>query len=406
MRPLDGVRVLDLSRVLAGPYCTQYLGDLGADVVKVEPPGQGDETRGWGPPFVGGGEGGDGGAESVYFMAANRSKRGITLDLKTAEGQRIARELALQSDVLVENYRPGTLAKFGLDHAALSAANPRLISVSISGFGQTGRYRDKPGYDLIAQGMGGVMGATGEPGGAPAKVGFPVADLNAGTWAIIAVLTALQARERTGVGQAMDVSLMESQLAWHVYGTGMYFHTGASPQRRGSQHEMIAPYQAYATADGHINVAVPNQRFWTALCTLLGGGLDTDPRFAANADRVAHRAELNAILEPRFAARTSAEWLADLEAAGIPCGNISTLEEVYSDPWVEEREQIVRLPHPVAGTYVGTAFPVKASHTPARADTAPPTLGQHTGEVLAELGYDRDAVERLRSAGAFGREEE
>src|SRR5690606_13471221 len=387
---------------LAGPYCTQYLGDLGADVVKVEPPGQGDETRGWGPPFVGGGEA----RESVYFMAANRGKRGITLDLKSEEGRRIARELALRADVLVENYRPGTLARFGLDHAALSADNPRLISVSISGFGQTGRYRDRPGYDLIAQGMGGVMGVTGEPGGPPAKIGFPVADLNAGTWAIIAVLTALQARERTGVGQAMDVSLMESQLAWHVYGTGMYFHTGASPRRRGSQHEMIAPYQAYATADGWINVAVPNQRFWASFCALLGAGLAEDPRFATNADRVEHREELNAVIEPLIAARTSAEWLADLEEAGVPCGNISTLAEVYSDPWVEEREQIVRLPHPVAGTYVGTAFPVKASHTPARADKAPPLLGQHTREVLAELGYDGGAVRRLRDAGAFGRPEE
>ncbi len=400
MRPLDGIRVLDLSRVLAGPYCTQYLGDLGADVVKVEPPGPGDETRGWGPPFVGDDEG-----ESVYFMAANRSKRGITLDLTSEEGRQVARELALRADVLVDNYRPGTLARFGLDHATLSTDHPRLISLSISGFGQTGRYRDRPGYDLIAQGMGGIMGVTGEPDGAPTKVGFPVADLNAGTWSIIAVLTALQARERTGVGQAMDVSLLEAQLAWHVYGTGMYAHTGNSPQRRGSQHEMIAPYQAYATADGWINVAVPNEKFWAAFCTVVGADLAEDPRFATNAGRVAHRSELNAVLEPVLAARTSAEWLADLEEAGVPCGNISTLAEIYSDPWVEEREQVVRLPHPVAGTYVGTAFPVKASHTSPRAEKAPPTLGQHTGEVLAELGYDRDAVERLRSAGAFGREE-
>lgn len=401
MPPLEGIRVLDLSRVLAGPYCTQFLGDMGAEVVKVEPPLHGDETRTWGPPFAGDAEQ----RESVYFMAANRSKRGITLDLKTDAGRRIARELAADADILVENYRPGTMAKWGLDHASLSEANPRLVYIAISGFGQTGRYRDRPGYDLIAQGMGGIMGVTGTPDGEPVKVGFPVADLNAGTWAIIAALMGLQARERTGRGQFMDLSLMEAQMAWHIYGAGMYFHTGSSPQRRGSQHEMIAPYQAYATGDGWINIAVPNQKFWTSFCDLLGVDIAEDPRFATNALRVANRGELNAIIEPLLAARPSASWLAELAECGIPCGNINTLAELYSDPWVEEREQVVRLPHPVAGTYMGTGFPIKASDTPARPKSAPPTLGQHTAEVLRELGYDSPAIDALRAEGAFGPQE-
>ncbi|PSK89657.1 formyl-CoA transferase [Murinocardiopsis flavida] len=402
MPPLAGIRVLDLSRVLAGPYCTQFLGDMGAEVVKVEPPLTGDETRGWGPPFVGGAQE----RESVYFMAANRSKRGITLDLKTEAGRAIARELAAEADILVENYRPGTMAKWGLDHAALSEANPRLIYIAISGFGQTGRHRDRPGYDLIAQGMGGLMGVTGAPGGEPVKAGFPVADLNGGTWGIIAALMGLQARERTGRGQYMDLSLLEAQMSWHVYGAGMYFHTGRSPQRRGSQHEMIAPYQAYATADGWITVAVPNDKFWASFCALLGNGLAEDPRFGTNALRVEHRDALNAVIEPLLAEQTSAYWLDALAERGIPSGNINTIAELYSDPWAEEREQIVRLPHPVAGTYVGTGFPFRASETPARPSAPPPTLGQHTAEVMGELGYDAAAIDALRAQGAFGREEE
>lgn len=391
-KPLDGIRVLDLSRILAGPYCTQFLGEMGADVVKVEPPGCGDDTRTWGPPFLEGGE-------AVYFLAANRNKRGIAVDLKTQRGREIVRELAAESDVLVENFRPGTLEKWGLDHDALSALNPRLIHLSITGFGQTGRYRDRPGYDLIAQGMGGIMNLTGEPDGAPMKAGLPVADLNGGTWGIIGVLMALQARHTTGRGQYLDVSLLEAQMAWHTYAAGNYLQTGDEPQRSGSSHPMIVPYQAYRAADGWMNVTVGSQKLWRLFCDSLGLDVADDPRFCDNAQRVAHRDELNALIEPALRERPVQHWIEEFGRAGIPAGPINGMAELYADPWVAERDQVVELAHPTAGTYRGTGFPVKASTTPAGPELAPPTLGQHTDEVLDQLGYDSAAVADLRRDG-------
>jgi crotonobetainyl-CoA:carnitine CoA-transferase CaiB-like acyl-CoA transferase len=386
VRPLDGVKVLDLSRILAGPYCTQYLGEMGADVVKVEPPGHGDDTRIWGPPFVGETD------EAVYFLAANRNKRGIVLDLKSERGREAVRRLAAGADVLVENFRPGTLEKWGLDYASLSAVNPRLIHLSITGFGQTGAYRDKPGYDLVAQAMGGVMDLTGEADGAPAKVGLPVADLNAGTWGIIGVLMALQARHLTGRGQYLDVSLLDTQLAWHVYAAGATFYDTKRPRRMGSAHPSIVPYQAYQVSDSWLIIAIGSEKLWRAFCRALGLPIAEDPRFVINAARAAHRDELNAMLSAVLITKTSAEWMKIFEAASIPATPINTVEDVYADPWTAEREQVVRLPHPSVGTYVGTGFPVKASDTPARPTSAPPLLGQHTAEVLAELGYNPEEI--------------
>ncbi len=385
-RPLDGIKVVDLSRILAGPYCTQYLGEMGADVVKVEPPGHGDDTRGWGPPFVG--ESG----EAVYYLAANRNKRGIVLDLKSGRGQEALRRLVVDADVLVENFRPGTLEKWGLGYAELSELNPRLIHVSITGFGQTGPYRDRAGYDLVAQALGGVMSLTGEPGGAPAKVGLPVADLNAGTWAIIAVLMALQARHTTGRGQYLDVSLLDSQLAWHVYAAGAVFYDAPRPRRMGSAHPSIVPYQAYPVSDGWLIIAVGSEKLWHAFCGVLGLDIASDSRFSSNASRAAHRDELNALLEPVLRTRTAADWMKSFDAAGIPAAPINEIDDVYADPWTAARDQVVRLPHPTVGTYLGTGFPVKASDTPARPTSAPPTLGQHTSEVLAELGYSAEEI--------------
>ncbi|GAA3573015.1 CaiB/BaiF CoA-transferase family protein [Amycolatopsis ultiminotia] len=385
-RPLDGIQVVDLSRILAGPYCTQYLGEMGAEVVKVEPPGHGDDTRLWGPPFVGDGE------EAVYFLAANRNKRGIVLDLKTEPGREVVRRLVARADVLVENYRPGTLERWGLSYAELAELNPRLIHVSITGFGQTGRYRDRPGYDLVAQALGGVMGLTGEPDGAPAKVGLPVADLNAGTWAIIGVLMALQARHTTGRGQYLDVSLLDAQLAWHVYAAGASFYDQPRPRRMGSAHPSIVPYQAYHTADGWLIVAAGSEKLWRALCRVLDLDIAEDPKFVTNAARAANRDELNAQLGEVFLTRTAADWMKALDEASIPAAPINDIDDVYADPWAAERDQVVRLPHPTVGTYLGTGFPVKASETQPRPTSAPPTLGQHTAEVLAELGYSAEEI--------------
>lgn len=377
MQPLQGIRVLDLSRVLAGPYCTMVLGDLGADVIKVEPP-EGDETRGWGPPFAEG--------ESAYYLCVNRNKRGIVINLKTDEGKKILRDLALQSDVLVENFRVGTLEKFGLDFATLHELNPKLIYCSITGFGQTGSMKDKPGYDFMIQALGGLMSITGEPEGDPMKTGVAVVDLFAGQNAIIAILAALQARTLTGRGQHLDISLFDSQLGWLANVASNYLISGKLPKRHGNAHANIVPYQSFQASDGWFAIAVGNDRQFVRLCEMLDKSeIALDEKFATNSARVQNRDELIPLLRSIFITRTVNEWLADLEKAEIPCGPIQNFEQVFSMSTVKEREMLVKMDHPTIGELPLVGSPLKMSDTPVEYRLSPPLMGEHTEEVLREL---------------------
>ena len=383
MQPLQGVRVLDLSRVLAGPYCTMVLGDLGADVIKVEPP-EGDETRGWGPPFAEG--------ESAYYLCVNRNKRGIVINLKTDEGRKILRDLALQSDVLVENFRPGTLKKFGLDFETLHELNPKLIYCSITGFGQTGSMKDKPGYDFMIQALGGLMSITGEPDGEPMKTGVAVVDLFAGQNAIIAILAALQARTLTGRGQQLDIALFDSQLGWLANVASNYLISGKLPKRHGNSHANIVPYQSFQASDGWFAIAVGNDRQFARLCDLIGKpGFAADEKFATNSARVQNRAELIPLLIDIFKTASVSDWLAKLDEAEIPCGPIQNFEQVFSMPVVGEREMLVKMEHPTIGKLPLVGSPLKMSDTPVEYRLPPPLMGEHTEEVLRELGWGDEA---------------
>ena len=377
MQPLQGIRVLDLSRVLAGPYCTMVLGDLGAEVIKVEPP-EGDETRGWGPPFAGG--------ESAYYLCVNRNKRDIVINLKTDEGKAVLRELAIQSDVLVENFRPGTLEKFGLDFATLHALNPKLIYCSITGFGQTGSMKDKPGYDFMIQALGGLMSITGEPDGEPMKTGVAVVDLFAGQNAIIAILAALQARALTGEGQHLDIALFDSQLGWLANVASNYLISGKLPKRHGNAHANIVPYQSFQASDGWFAIAVGNDRQFARLCELLGKPeLAVDEKFSTNSARVQNRAEIIPMLASIFKTTSVSEWLRKLDEAEIPCGPINNFEQVFSMPQVKEREMLVQMQHPTIGTLPLVGSPLKMSATPVAYRLPPPLMGEHTEEILREL---------------------
>jgi formyl-CoA transferase len=377
MQPLQGIHVLDLSRVLAGPYCTMVLGDLGAEVIKVESP-EGDETRGWGPPFLEG--------ESAYYLCVNRNKRSIVVDFKTEEGRKTLHKLVKQSDVLVENFRPGTLARYFLDFESLSKINPNLIYCSITGFGQTGPLRDQPGYDFMIQAMGGLMSITGEPDGEPMKVGVAVADLFAGQNAVIAILAALQARNQTGRGQYLDISLFDSQVAMLANVASNYLTSGIRPKRFGNAHANIVPYQSFQASDTWFVVAVGNDRQFEKLCEVIGHlELINDERFRFNSERVRNRHELISILKPILLTRTANEWLSALEAAEIPCGPINTLAEVFSMPQVEARGMIVPMEHTAIRDLRLVGSPLKFSETPVAYKRPPPRLGEHTDEVLKEL---------------------
>ncbi|HMN10200.1 MAG TPA: CoA transferase [Gemmatimonadaceae bacterium] len=380
---LDGVRVLDLTQVMAGPFCTMQLGDMGADVIKVEPPGTGDLSR-----SMGGAPLRMTGDDNAPFFALNRNKRSVTLDLKDPADRERFRALARTADVVVENFRPGVTQRLGVDYATLSALNPRLVYASISGFGQDGPYADRPGFDLIAQGMAGVMSVTGEPGRAPVKCGIPIADLAAGLYATTGILAALLARERTGRGQHIETSLYDAALALSVWESTEYWCTGVAPQAMGSAHRLNAPYQVFATRDGHVALAALTPQQWEQLCRVLGRpALASDQRFGTNAQRMAHREALVRVIEEVLAARTSDEWVEALLAAGVPAGPIHDYAQALDDPHTRARHMVMEIEHPVEGVIKSLGFPVRMGGTPLAVRRAPPLLGQHTAEVMGELAH-------------------
>jgi crotonobetainyl-CoA:carnitine CoA-transferase CaiB-like acyl-CoA transferase len=402
--PLGHVRVLELSRVLAGPWAAQTLADLGASVIKIERPGAGDDTRTYAPPYARTSDGAQS-SESAYFLSTNRGKRSVTIDFTRPEGQKLVQALAAKSDVVIENFKVDGLAKYGLDYASLQALNPGLVYCSITGFGQTGPYRHKPGYDFMIQGIGGLMSITGEPdqptGGGPVKVGVAVADVFTGLYATIAILGALAHRDRTGAGQHIDLALLDTQVAVLANQAMNYLVTGVAPQRLGNSHPNIVPYQVFATSDGYIIVAVGNETQFARMCEVIGRpDLASDERFATNAARVNHRGEIVAILHGIFVTRTMRDWLDALERVGVPCGPINTIADVFADPQVQARGLRIDLPHPAIGTVPSVANPIKYSATPISYRSAPPMLGADTDEVLREMvGVTSAEIARLRKAG-------
>jgi len=404
--PLEGIRVLDLSRILAGPWCGQLLADLGADVIKVERPGKGDDTRGWGPPFLKDRDGRDT-SESAYYLCANRGKQSITLDIAKAEGQAIARELAQHADILLENYKVGDLKRYGLDYAAVSALNPRLVYCSITGFGQDGPMKDRAGYDFMVQGMGGLMSITGErdglPGGGPQKAGVAIADLMTGMYSSVAILAAIEERHRSGQGQYIDMALLDTQVAWLANQNSNYLIGGQIPERMGNAHPNVVPYQTFPTVDGDVILAVGNDGQFKRFCEAAGiAATGADPRFASNALRIANRDACIAAIAPAMKRKTTAEWIASLEPLGVPCGPIHRLNEVFENPQIRHRGLLVDVPHPLAGSVPLVANPIKYSRTPLDYSVPPPLLGEHTDTVLRDLLGKNDAeIAALKNAGVI-----
>lgn len=392
--PLTGVTVLDLTRVLSGPYCTMVLADLGARVIKIEHPGKGDDTRHWGPPFLG--------AESAYFLSINRNKESVTVDFKHPDGKAVLERLLDRADVFVENFKPGTLDRAGFSWDAVHARWPRVVYASISGYGQTGPRRNEPGYDAVIQAEGGLMSVTGDANGPAYRLGVAISDIVAGLFTAQGITAALIARGQTGRGQRVDIGMLDTTAALLTYQAGNYFASGHAPGRLGNRHPTIAPYETFLTADGELVVAVGNEAIWRRFCPAIGRPeLVDDARFLTNKDRVAHYPELRAVLEVVMATRTRAEWTALLQAASVPCGSVRDVAEVLSDPHLHARDMIGTLEHPTVGPARVINTPIKLSDTPGSLRTAPPTLGQHTEGVLAELGYDREMVTSLKASGAI-----
>jgi len=392
MGPLTGTTVLDLTRVLSGPYCTMMLSDLGARVIKIEQPRGGDDTRHWGPPFLG--------TESAYFLSINRNKESVTLDFKDARGRALLDQLIASSDVVVENFRPGTLARQGLDYATLASTHPRLIYCSVSGYGHTGPRSHEPGYDAVLQGEGGLMSLTGAPDAPPVRVGVAVADIVTGIFACQGITAALFARERTGRGQLVDIAMLDTVAALLTYQAGIYFATGQPPQRMGNRHPTIVPYETFAASDGEFVVAVGTDEQWRKFCGV--AALEASERFATNRGRVTGYAELRPLIADRMKTQTRSYWIERLGRMGVPCGSVRDLHEVFADPQIAARGMMVPMTHPAAGDIRVLGSPLKLSDTPATQRTPPPTLGQHTEEVLRrDLVLSGDAVNELRAAGVI-----
>jgi crotonobetainyl-CoA:carnitine CoA-transferase CaiB-like acyl-CoA transferase len=393
--PLDGIVVLDLTRVLSGPYCTMLLADLGARVIKVEQPGKGDDTRAWGPPFVG--------AESAYFLSINRNKESLTLNPKNDRGRELLRRLIERSDVLVENFRPGTMERLGFGYGAVSQRAPRLVYCSISGFGQTGPRRHEAGYDAVVQAEGGLMSITGDADGPPYRLGVAVSDIVTGMFAAHGITAALFVRERSGRGQLVDIAMLDSTVALLTYQAAGYFATSAPPARMGNRHPTIVPYETFGAADGEFVLAVGNDELWRTFCRVIGlESMAADPRYATNRDRVAHYTGLKSALEARLRTRPRAEWIAALTAEGVPCGSVRDVGQVLQDQQLHDRDMLATVSHATLGSVRVLGVPIKLSDTPGSVRTAPPILGQHTDQILhTELGLSYEELADLRAAGAI-----